>query len=64
MQQMANCDFISANPPSFRNLDVQTSGSGILRKAPMDFIFFLQLVEVDRMPKKNILEIRQISRDA
>ena len=55
MQQMANCDFISANPPIFRNLGVQTSGSGTLRKAPMDFIFFLQLFEVDRMPKKKYI---------
>ena len=43
---------------------VQTLGSGTLRKALMDFIFFLQLFEVDRMPKKNILEIHPISRGA
>ena len=57
---MANSDFISANPGIFRNLGVQTSGSGTLRKTQMDFIFFMQLVQVDRMQKKNILEIRQI----
>ena len=64
IQQVTNCAKKSANPPIFRNLSVQTSGSGALRRTRMDLKFFGQLVEAKRIPKKNILEIGQNCSDA